>query len=1009
MVELAGTGVGDFASIRQRVNNNFNSHDWMDKLNVSRKDVSLLQPGHFAIFRIIVNRIASEGSFDGTLSIFTPYETIQVPVSLAVLRGSITTNKLILPKSFPGKIVSGSIIVKSNYTSRLKIKGVFVEPADERFQVKLTDNFIHPGEDNHITVVFDASASCVNKLCYSALDVEKEVGHLWLLGTGLLTDTAYIDRELYKLLRSQRVLLTESDCNPVVNVRLKVDGFGSFMTEVQGKLNWPQLSNKLQITYPAIRIGRSVSKEFLIENPANKSILVQVINLEDYPNSDVLLHLISNDMFHQKWSRSDLEMIHATIRNGRNSSAFVLTNITSNHSASSSAQNNNRIHKWLGVEPNTKSYTMILPPGARQRLTVTFQPTIEGNMTSLLVIRNNLTIVDLITLQGEGGRGSLKIGNAVPNSPGSMLTFEFNEKSLEKKCKMGRLDSSSSKTSGKLSHAMNYFVIKEKFKATNVGRMGMQIRNFLIDGTSCDGFGFHIARCEPIFLGPKQSFDIEIFYSPDFTQTTVVHELSIVVDDDPKNMQSFKLVSNIPKKYLKPCLEALPRPVWENFFYYLLVGMTMFVLLLAVLVAFTDAYRTTRSSTYRQSIRKTSAQSNGTLTNGECSNGHVEVAPVEDKKVSNNAVVANGQAPSSSNSNTNGKHSQSKTRARGKSNKSGNAGASATVSNNNRSSTPRTNIQTTKVEAPKREEIVKPNENVTDSSNHMPRFEPEHKKLERQNSSSSEQSQQSLENNSSTSSSSKVKDVFVQPTVSPSEHVVKSYSDVVSGTKSKQKNEVDKAETFSKVVSKKSSARTGNKHVKNASLGGSDKKLSDKDSGVSSNKSLNDYSDWEIISNDQLIIKERSSTMPGTTSNKPIRKSPTPLDPVPQSRVSPTVSNGTSATAQPRTLTVPPGFAPLKHHAHLANVNKNGVQRGQSLDEMSIKGVEVKQTENKAQNESFNKPAKNKFLLNTPTEFNFPIINSNDVGCGSLFNGNPRVKNIWDSPITTFDTGLLIF
>src|SRR5699024_12738063 len=42
----------------------------------------------------------------------------------------------------------------------------------------------------------------------------------------------------------------------------------------------------------------------------------------------------------------------------------------------------------------------------------------------------------------------------------------------------------------------NPLVIKEKFKATNIGRMTMQIRSFLIDGTACESHGFHVKHCE---------------------------------------------------------------------------------------------------------------------------------------------------------------------------------------------------------------------------------------------------------------------------------------------------------------------------------------------------------------------------------------------------------------------------------------------------------------------------------------------------------------------------------
>ena len=77
---------------------------------------------------------------------------------------------------------------------------------------------------------------------------------------------------------------------------------------------------------------------------------------------------------------------------------------------------------------------MLLPAGVRHRLAVTFNPPDEKNYTSLLILRNNLTIIDVVMLRGEGGRGLLKIGKTLPNTLNSRLVFDFPERSLENHC-----------------------------------------------------------------------------------------------------------------------------------------------------------------------------------------------------------------------------------------------------------------------------------------------------------------------------------------------------------------------------------------------------------------------------------------------------------------------------------------------------------------------------------------------------------------------------------------------
>ena len=379
-----------------------------------------------------------------------------VPLTIKVLKGNLMAEPVIMPKTFPGKIVKSILNIKSNYSSTIKIKGAFIEPKDERFKIKLIDQLIKPGHDNQIQIQFDSSAACYQKLCYTALDVEKEVGHLWLLGSGLYSDTAYIDKELYKLLRNQWLSMTESDRKPMVNVRLQIDGFGSFVAPIQAHQHWPRLANKLVIRFPSIRVGQMVTKELLIENTADREVLVQAINVIDYPNSEILLQLTSNTIFHQQWSKSDLQAIQSAIRNGHNRSAFSLYNNTI--ASNSQVQ---RITEWLGVEPNANSYIMLLPAGVRHRLAVTFNPPDEKNYTSLLILRNNLTIIDVVMLRGEGGRGLLKIGKTLPNTLNSRLVFDFPERSLEKRCRnlilaKSGIDPSPSLSSSSMKSNLNY-------------------------------------------------------------------------------------------------------------------------------------------------------------------------------------------------------------------------------------------------------------------------------------------------------------------------------------------------------------------------------------------------------------------------------------------------------------------------------------------------------------------------------------------------------------------------
>lgn len=61
---------------------------------------------------------------------------------------------------------------------------------------------------------------------------------------------------------------------------------------------------------------------------------------------------------------------------------------------------------------------------------VMFRPGTAGEHESVVVVRNNLTVVDTVRLTGRGGQGSIKFANRSANSA-SPLTFNLAAKHLQ--------------------------------------------------------------------------------------------------------------------------------------------------------------------------------------------------------------------------------------------------------------------------------------------------------------------------------------------------------------------------------------------------------------------------------------------------------------------------------------------------------------------------------------------------------------------------------------------------
>lgn len=91
------------------------------------------------------------------------------------------------------------------------------------------------------------------------------------------------------------------------------------------------------------------------------------------------------------------------------------------------------VENALGVKPHKRTITMLMEPGQRERLRVGFRPKDDLPRTSLILVRNNLTIIETMVLRGQGGRGEMRFSNKAVGSQ-LPLKFDMNERSHLKHC-----------------------------------------------------------------------------------------------------------------------------------------------------------------------------------------------------------------------------------------------------------------------------------------------------------------------------------------------------------------------------------------------------------------------------------------------------------------------------------------------------------------------------------------------------------------------------------------------
>ncbi|KAK7021786.1 hypothetical protein SK128_004918, partial [Halocaridina rubra] len=283
------------------------------------------------------------------------------------------------------------------------------------------------------------------------------------------------------------------------------------------------------------------------------------------------------------------------------------------------AQHRRALEEQFKTRVAKDSIALILEPGVQVKLRLSFTPPDDKMHSSVLLVRNNLTVIDAMLIQGRGGRGFLKFGNRKPGSA-TPLAFNIGAKHL-KDCDNTR----SSK------YYQPNFTVKRTFTARNTGELPVQVWGFNINDLPCEGYGFKVLNCEGFELAPNASHKVDIAFTPDFTLSKVQQRLVIQTNlglvDNSDDMQQriwktdepgkveYSLVATIPTHLLGQCGCAVPRPSWEPLIYYVVIPLMIAMLIGAIVFSILEA----------DHILKTTLIA---MTTSVPSNGH---APVFDK------------------------------------------------------------------------------------------------------------------------------------------------------------------------------------------------------------------------------------------------------------------------------------------------------------------------------------------------------------------------------------------
>uniref|UniRef100_A0A8C7M8P7 Transmembrane protein 131 n=1 Tax=Oncorhynchus kisutch TaxID=8019 RepID=A0A8C7M8P7_ONCKI len=484
---------------------------------------------------------------------FCVFQILTIPVKAVIAVGKLNSypEHIILPPSFPGKIVHQSFTIQSSFTQRARLRHIRSLTEDIRFyykRLRSNKNGLEPRCKSKVAnIYFDASLQCVDH-CYVGLPfvLKSEARPHGLV---LQEDIWDADIDLHqKLLRRWTELKDRSGHQVEAVFEVSTDLQETVQATITAQQTWPSLVNaSQQITFPLTNANSSSETEVVLENPADVPVYVQILPLALYPNPSVFAGKLGDRFPLGKLSNIDTKSLEFQ----------VTRNLVSSGSSGF-------------VEGSTRPfvYNVLLQPGEVKSFSLRFTPSSNHSVSSLLIVRNNLTVIDVIVVRGQGTTGSLQVAGKLPG-PDSSLRFQMTEVLL-KDC------------TEKIKSKKPKSTLRRTFRVENAGLLPLYIRSAEINGQPCQGYGFKVLNCQQFTLKPNASEDLVILFTPDFTSSRVIRELKLVTEGGSEFV--FVLNASLPFHMLASCTETLPRPSWELELYVIvsLVMSSMFLLVIAI-------------------------------------------------------------------------------------------------------------------------------------------------------------------------------------------------------------------------------------------------------------------------------------------------------------------------------------------------------------------------------------------------------------------------------------------
>ncbi|CAB3403597.1 unnamed protein product [Caenorhabditis bovis] len=565
----------------------------------------------------------------------TEFESKLFPVTYHVSTGSLQS----IPDEFsfgltsPARLVYRTLQVFNSFTEDMTVIRLSTLNRDPRIFFELFDQYQPPVlRSGRLTnlgrVMFTPRVPCAEEYCYLGFPISVNDtsepdgvsdGQWFVHGLQLPANLAEVDAYLYKKQRAKFEALVASGKHRVnTTIVLDTDKAKNIKIKTSAEMVWPRLLTRNSITFPNTALGNFTIMNLTLANPSNLPVAIQVIPLVIYPDAENLVELFRPYL--QSPLTEHVEMNETLMFSLRDTELFTLK---PDSPIPALREELERIIPVNGIPRFTLS--MLLKPHMKVRLRVGFLPTDYQLRSSLLLIRNNLTVIEPVVVYGRGAKIGVRVENAEARSSKPLL-FEIRHDHLSdcnnpkrKKCTFKDRNATESEEKELLAlpaleaeYALKEKVLIEVFNGTlrslmhklhstltvrrpfnvyNTGDVEFTVTNMSINSVSCENRGFRILNCYPFRLLPNESYALDIAYTPDFLATTNEADLQLYMHMNG-SAWLFPLAATVPADMLAKCHQALPRPPFENMMYYSCVTALIFCLVCVLACAYLEGDRT---------------------------------------------------------------------------------------------------------------------------------------------------------------------------------------------------------------------------------------------------------------------------------------------------------------------------------------------------------------------------------------------------------------------------------